>query len=332
MKKTITLFLLLTGCGSTADKVNYETQQPTAPSILVTINNTATGGSNTNTNTSGNATATGGTGGGASAGNSTSNANNSSTANTTNSGSASNQANNSTNNSSNNYQNNNQNNTQDVNTTQDVDMTNDIEVEAALLSGQLYQPTYSNNGSPKCKKGDKKVFDRYGQCFCQKKPKQSLKPGLSCYLYDLSVTKPNKLPDFSSMTPVYNFIIDQFDVVDQNYASGFPKIPDATVRNNYLEWYGIQCIGKLRVDKTDAVTFYLTSDDGSIMYLNNVKFIDNDGLHSTTAKQNTAFLSAGEHDIRIDYFQGPKVRISLILEWSYTGQNRIVVPQSVLKH
>jgi hypothetical protein len=290
-------------------------------------NSTSDGGSS---NSSGNSTTA--TGGGASSGNSTSNANNSGSSNNTNSGSASNNANVSSSNS-NVSSNTNMNTTSvvtNVSQVTDVDVDNDLQLTAALLAGRAYEAGYCNRaGAYKCARGEKMKKNRGGVSYCVKKPK-SQSNGLKCSLYDLSATKPNALPNFSSMTPVYNFVVDQLDVGDQDWQGGFPKINDNSIRTKYLEWYGVRCKGKLKITKADTYGFYLSADDGAILTINNSSLVNNDGLHPVQTKSGSLYLAKGNHPMQVDYFQGPRVRIALLLEWSSSTFTKTVLTKNNL--
>ena len=72
--------------------------------------------------------------------------------------------------------------------------------------------------------------------------------------------------------------------------------------------------GDLNVTKPGTYTFYLTSDDGSVLYIDGQKVIDHDGLHATTEKSVTLTLAAGKHDIELRYFENTGYQ-SLKLEW-----------------
>ena len=163
----------------------------------------------------------------------------------------------------------------------------------------------------------------------KKKKKNKYAAGLKCKVYDLNATKPNKIPDYSAMNHIELIGVDRLDVVNQNYAAGFPKFPSA-LRSSLLEWYGLRCAGFFVAPKADTYTFFLTSDDGSKMSLNGNAFIDNDNLHSVQTKQNTTYLKKGRHPIVIDYFQGPRTEISLVLEMQATEISRQIVPTANL--
>lgn len=51
-------------------------------------------------------------------------------------------------------------------------------------------------------------------------------------------------------------------------------------------------------------TFYTNSDDGSALWIGNALVVDNDGDHGVQERSGRITLSAGEHPLRVDYFQG----------------------------
>ncbi|MFW2512645.1 bacterial Ig-like domain-containing protein [Demequina sp. SO4-13] len=86
----------------------------------------------------------------------------------------------------------------------------------------------------------------------------------------------------------------------------------------------------LTVPEDGDYDFRLTSDDGSAMHINGEQIIDNDGLHGTESVDGTVTLTAGEHDLFVEFFeQGGGQR--LLLEWSPPGAAGYeIVPTSVL--
>jgi hypothetical protein len=42
--------------------------------------------------------------------------------------------------------------------------------------------------------------------------------------------------------------------------------------------------------------------------------VDNDGVHPAATKSGNAELSGGIHTIRLQYFQGPRLQVALVLE------------------
>jgi len=61
--------------------------------------------------------------------------------------------------------------------------------------------------------------------------------------------------------------------------------------------------GYIHIPKDDKYTFYLGSNDGSILYLDDQELINHDGAHGFLEKDATISLRAGKHKIALKYFQ-----------------------------
>jgi hypothetical protein len=61
--------------------------------------------------------------------------------------------------------------------------------------------------------------------------------------------------------------------------------------------------GDLTVAKAGTYTFFLTSDDGSELYIDGRRIIANDGDHGARELRTTLDLSAGAHRIEVRYFE-----------------------------
>ncbi len=90
--------------------------------------------------------------------------------------------------------------------------------------------------------------------------------------------------------------------------------------------------GKIMIDKAGDYMFVATSDDGSRLYIDSTKYADlwdNSGVNS---RSSTVALTAGKHDIKIEYknLGGGKAKIKL--EYLSGGLNitRQVVPNEKL--
>jgi hypothetical protein len=64
-----------------------------------------------------------------------------------------------------------------------------------------------------------------------------------------------------------------------------------------MEYHGL-----LRIYEEGVYAFYSASDDGSLMWLNDELFLDNDGYHGTQLKYEKAHLTPGYYTIKIRYF------------------------------
>ncbi len=99
------------------------------------------------------------------------------------------------------------------------------------------------------------------------------------------------------------------------------------------DFFAAEFTGQLVVPESGTYTLYLTSDDGSALWIDGQEVIDNDGLHAALTRTVTLELEAGAHPIRIEYFEARGNQV-LELDWSgpATGGVRQSVPASALGH
>ena len=67
--------------------------------------------------------------------------------------------------------------------------------------------------------------------------------------------------------------------------------------------YAFVFTGYISVPNDGFYTFYLESNDGSVLILNDDKIIDNDGAHGNAEESASISLKAGMHKIEVKYFQ-----------------------------
>ena len=65
----------------------------------------------------------------------------------------------------------------------------------------------------------------------------------------------------------------------------------------------VQLQGFLHATRAGVYQFYLLSDDGSRLFIDNTLVVDHDGIHSDSERYGSIQLTAGIHPIRIDYFE-----------------------------
>ncbi len=83
---------------------------------------------------------------------------------------------------------------------------------------------------------------------------------------------------------------------------------------------------------TDGVhEFFLTSDDGSRLFVDGDLVIDNDGLHGLQERAAAVGLRAGLHRLRVEWFNATG-GLGLALEWAGPGLPRVPLAGSVLGH
>jgi cytochrome c2 len=92
---------------------------------------------------------------------------------------------------------------------------------------------------------------------------------------------------------------------------------------------GFRFTGFVTAPADGDYTFYTVSDDGSQLYLAGTLVVNNDGTHATTEKKGSIRLKAGEHPIKVLWFNGGG---EMFLKVSYEGPglNKQEIPASAL--
>jgi len=116
-----------------------------------------------------------------------------------------------------------------------------------------------------------------------------------------------RLPDFSTLTPVGTVYTPYLFVPLRQFDQGFPGV------TGRFEWFAIDYTGRFWVSKPGKYRFALASDDGSNLYIDGKRLIENDKQHALKEKAGTIKLKTGVHDIRVSYFQGPRFQVALVL-------------------
>lgn len=106
------------------------------------------------------------------------------------------------------------------------------------------------------------------------------------------------LPDFATLTPKAEGVVTGFDLS--------PKL-----RPNF---YGFKYTGFIDVPRTATYTFYVTSNDGSRLSIDGVEVVNNDGVHTARERFGVMELTAGLHEIDVEYFQRAGAS-DLIVSW-----------------
>lgn len=89
---------------------------------------------------------------------------------------------------------------------------------------------------------------------------------------------------------------DDIQVSDRHISEGFPEIDRETA-------FGIIFNAKMKVPIDGYYKFSISSDDGSIIWIDDKMVVHNDYHHGMRLEESIVQLTAGEHDIRIWYYQ-----------------------------
>ncbi|MFY7671722.1 PA14 domain-containing protein, partial [Tenacibaculum sp. MEBiC06402] len=82
--------------------------------------------------------------------------------------------------------------------------------------------------------------------------------------------------------------------------------------------YGIRFTGYFNIATEGNYNFYLSSDDGSKLFIDDVEVIDNDGLHGVVTVSGSRYLSPGLHKFVIPFFENTGAE-SVTLEYELPG-------------
>ena len=130
---------------------------------------------------------------------------------------------------------------------------------------------------------------------------ESIMPGLACSLYTVPTSATQIVG--ASLTGVGSFLYQGgFNQPNANVSVGLNVLPPA-MSQIYKTWFVLKCSGFLVVTDNKYHRFDLSSDDGSILYIDGAA-LNNDGMHSITTKSSSKFLSRGVHSFELDFIQG----------------------------
>jgi hypothetical protein len=162
-----------------------------------------------------------------------------------------------------------------------------------VAASQLYKEKLSMSENTLLKarsfSGNKPVSEMVTERFEKVEPAPALSifkadPGFQISYYEGDW---NELPDFRKLTPKESEVIN---LVSPGKYKG-------------KERYGVLIEGYIQLPVSAIYKLYLSSDDGSALYIDGALAIDNNGLHGMMEKSTTSALAAGFHSIRIEFFE-----------------------------
>ena len=133
----------------------------------------------------------------------------------------------------------------------------------------------------------------------------------------------------------YSYFEDEWECLPdfkllKELKSGDVKGIDLDVRERDFN-FGIVFDGFIDILESDAYCFYLTSDDGSKLYIDDELIILNEGIHKNLSVGFQKVMSKGKHRIKLEYFQRG-ASMTLNLEYESHKINRKTIPNSFFIH
>ena len=147
--------------------------------------------------------------------------------------------------------------------------------------------------------------------------------GLQAEFFDY-VESLSFIPDLSSRIAEVKRTDSQINYPTVSTAwTGLPT----TMADTFASRHG----GWLKVDTQGSYTLYLSSNEGSKLYLNGQMLINNDGLHDTLERSVILNLAPGFHQLRVEFFENIG-SAGLSFRWAGPGITKRLVPASALWH
>jgi hypothetical protein len=139
-----------------------------------------------------------------------------------------------------------------------------------------------------------------------------LSPGLKCRYYEGQAMRVTDIKNLS--------FIDEF------------VVPDFSIKSRKKEEnFAFAYAGYIKIPEDGIYTFYLSSNDGSRLYLNENLFIENDGPHGIRELSNAMALRKGHYPIQVFYFQWGG-GLDLTVSWKGPGFEKRELESTVLFH
>ncbi len=95
------------------------------------------------------------------------------------------------------------------------------------------------------------------------------------------------------------------------------------------DWMGFEYRAWIKIPKTGIYNFYILSDDGAVLSIDDKVVVDNDGSHSQRRSEGKLFLEEGFHDLSLLYFER---YMGEVLEVGYSSRDiaETIIPDSML--
>jgi hypothetical protein len=146
-------------------------------------------------------------------------------------------------------------------------------------------------------------------------------PGLVCEFFNVG-QELNDFPDLKDQKAAKTWIDKEVNV-----DAGDGAWPNTDLSDYFfIRWTGV-----IRIEKDGKHKFYTESDDGSRLLIDGKQTVDNGGLHAAEEKNGEVELSAGDHDLTLEFFENTG-EASCKFSWQAPGGLKEIVPAKALFH
>ncbi len=150
-------------------------------------------------------------------------------------------------------------------------------------------------------------------------------PNLDDACADPSVLNTEEWP-----CPFTSIMLENVNIPARSWEAGFPGL-----LADVDEWFALRLQGYVEIEVAGSYAFRICSDDGSRLWIGEgderLDIVNNDGLHSMQCRDGRTDMTAGRHAITLDYFQGPRTEIGLVLDWQPPGGEWEPIPPEAMR-
>jgi hypothetical protein len=141
-------------------------------------------------------------------------------------------------------------------------------------------------------------------------------------VYDTPKNLKN-VPNFDSLTPVRTRTVSQV-----RYTNTGGNWPGFGRRDDF----GARWTGKITITRSGTYRFQLSSDDGSLLYVDNKLVVNNNGLHGLRGRTGDIKMKSGKATLKAEFFErGGHAGMYIYYMGSDTNNRLVLVPSSVME-
>ncbi len=137
-------------------------------------------------------------------------------------------------------------------------------------------------------------------------------------------TKYPGTPSFNANTTTGGVTV--FDFSNSNFGN---NAPFSTQGDNSTDNVAARWSGKIRIDNAGPTSFFTTSDDASMIFIDGVQVVNNDFYQGATERSGIVNLAAGYHDITILFCEATG-GAGVTASYTPFGGSKQLIPNSVL--
>ena len=131
------------------------------------------------------------------------------------------------------------------------------------------------------------------------------------------------MPDLTNRTP---------DVWRLETEINYPATQNAWegLDSRFEEYWSAKFTGYITIPESGNWTFFLRSDDGTTLYLDEILIAEHQGTHGMSEQSNTSWIDAGEYAFRSEFFEHGGYA-GYELSWQGPNQSKEIIPESAFR-